>query len=271
MADRSSVVGGGVDRPVDRVASRPGRLVGAAVHDPRPGSGASWVAGGMLAPLSEGWPGEDAVLRARGRLAGPLARIRRRARGRVRRRRCSRRRSSLTVALDGADAADLRTIAEWVAAPGRRPGTARPCADPGRSSRCWPRTSGWGCSAATELAVDNRALIEALRRLRRGSGWSWSPRPSPTSTALGRRPGGGRRGHRVARALWPGLPVRPVKGEILRLRARPGVRPPRADHPRQRARSARLPGAARRRPRRRRDPVRVRATTPRSPSPVCAT
>ena len=32
------------------------------LFDPEPGRGASWVAGGMLAPLSEGWPGEDAVL-----------------------------------------------------------------------------------------------------------------------------------------------------------------------------------------------------------------
>src|SRR4029077_19127305 len=33
------------------------------VHDPTPGRGASWVAGGMLAPLTEGLPGEDAALR----------------------------------------------------------------------------------------------------------------------------------------------------------------------------------------------------------------
>ncbi|MDQ3152005.1 MAG: FAD-dependent oxidoreductase, partial [Actinomycetota bacterium] len=32
------------------------------VHDPAPASGASWVAGGMLAPVTEATPGEEAVL-----------------------------------------------------------------------------------------------------------------------------------------------------------------------------------------------------------------
>src|SRR5687768_8836373 len=30
--------------------------------DPAPGSGASWVAGGMLAPVTEAWPGEERLL-----------------------------------------------------------------------------------------------------------------------------------------------------------------------------------------------------------------
>ena len=33
------------------------------VLDPAPASGASWVAGGMLAPHSEGWPGEERLLK----------------------------------------------------------------------------------------------------------------------------------------------------------------------------------------------------------------
>lgn len=33
------------------------------LHDPSPGRGASWVAGGMLTPLTEGPPGNDAALR----------------------------------------------------------------------------------------------------------------------------------------------------------------------------------------------------------------
>ncbi|MGH3564875.1 MAG: FAD-dependent oxidoreductase, partial [Pseudonocardia sp.] len=32
------------------------------VLDPAPGSGASWVAGGMLAPVTEAWPGEERLL-----------------------------------------------------------------------------------------------------------------------------------------------------------------------------------------------------------------
>src|SRR4051794_13365716 len=33
------------------------------VIDPAPGQGASWVAGGMLAPITEAWPGEEASLK----------------------------------------------------------------------------------------------------------------------------------------------------------------------------------------------------------------
>src|SRR6476646_6325933 len=32
------------------------------VLDPRPARGASWVAGGMLAPVTEAWPGEEELL-----------------------------------------------------------------------------------------------------------------------------------------------------------------------------------------------------------------
>ena len=32
------------------------------VLDPAPASGASWVAGGMLAPVTEAWPGEEELL-----------------------------------------------------------------------------------------------------------------------------------------------------------------------------------------------------------------
>src|SRR3954447_7472929 len=32
------------------------------VVDPAPASGASWVAGGMLAPVTEAWPGEETLL-----------------------------------------------------------------------------------------------------------------------------------------------------------------------------------------------------------------
>ncbi len=71
--------------------------------------------------------------------------------------------------------------------------------------------------------------------------------------------------------LWPHLPVRPVKGEILRLRARPGVTP---------APLRTIRGSVHGRPSYlvpRADGIVVaqrstsRVTTPRSPSRVCAT
>src|SRR5919112_4527186 len=42
------------------LAARAGRHV--TVLDPAPASGASWVAGGMLAPVTEAWPGEEELL-----------------------------------------------------------------------------------------------------------------------------------------------------------------------------------------------------------------
>ena len=41
-------------------AAQDGRRV--TVLDPAPASGASWVAGGMLAPVTEAWPGEEQLL-----------------------------------------------------------------------------------------------------------------------------------------------------------------------------------------------------------------
>ena len=41
-------------------AARDGHTV--TVLDPAPSSGASWVAGGMLAPVTEAWPGEEELL-----------------------------------------------------------------------------------------------------------------------------------------------------------------------------------------------------------------
>ncbi|NEW37221.1 FAD-dependent oxidoreductase, partial [Nocardia cyriacigeorgica] len=78
------------------------------LFDPSVGSGASWVAGGMLAPLSEGWPGEDAVLAfgaaALAHWSEFAARLRAATGVDV-----YVAEQTLTVALDAADAADLRT------------------------------------------------------------------------------------------------------------------------------------------------------------------
>src|SRR3954447_4174553 len=41
-------------------AARDGHAV--TVLDPAPSSGSSWVAGGMLAPVTEAWPGEEGLL-----------------------------------------------------------------------------------------------------------------------------------------------------------------------------------------------------------------
>ncbi|BDH59287.1 FAD-dependent oxidoreductase [Tsukamurella sp. PLM1] len=62
MQQSVSVVGGGtVGLTVAWTLARRGAAV--TVLDPEPGSGASWVAGGMIAPYSEAWPGEEALYR----------------------------------------------------------------------------------------------------------------------------------------------------------------------------------------------------------------
>ncbi|WP_405134369.1 glycine oxidase ThiO [Nocardia sp. NBC_01388] len=214
-----AVVGGGViGLSVAWRAAESGWTV--TLLDPAQGTGASWVAGGMLAPLSEGWPGEDGALEFG---AASLARwpdfaARLRARTGADLFTATR---TLTVALDAADAADLRTIADWVNARGHalqlldRAGVR--AAEPGLA-----RTVRAGLLATSEPAVDNRALVTALHEASLAAGVEFR---AEQVTALENLP------HdrivlaagAAAAALWPGLPVRPVKGEILRLRRRPSA------------------------------------------------
>ncbi len=61
MKGSVAVIGGGV---IGLSVARRAALDGYAVHVHRSDEyGASWVAGGMLAPHSEGWPGEERLLR----------------------------------------------------------------------------------------------------------------------------------------------------------------------------------------------------------------
>lgn len=217
-----AVVGGGViGLAIAWRAARAGHTV--TVHDPNPGSGASWVAGGMLAPLSEGWPGEDHVLSlgaaSLDRWPGFAAALRSETDSDL-----FTTQASLTVALDSADAADLRTVAEWVQARGHemrlltRPEVRE--VEPSLGPRI-----RLGLLAPTELSVDNRALVEALHNAAIAVGVRFSAAPVHDLADLPDEQVVLAAGAASAR-LWPGLPVRPVKGEILRLRMRPGSTPP---------------------------------------------
>lgn len=247
-----AVVGGGViGLSVAWRAAEEGWTV--TLFDPASGSGASWVAGGMLAPLSEGWPGESAALEFG---AASLARwpdfaARLRALTGAELFTATR---TLTVALDAADAADLRTIADWLDTQDvpfllGDPGDAQDrlpilldragvrAAEPGLA-----RTVRAGLLCAAEPAVDNRALVTALRAACVAAGVEFRAVQvvsSESSSAAGERSTksaqslGELRHDRIVLAagaataeLWPGLPVRPVKGEILRLRRRPSAPPP---------------------------------------------
>src|SRR3954462_7743367 len=206
-----AVVGGGViGLSVARRAALDGWNV--RVHDSGE-RGASWVAGGMLAPHSEGWPGEERLLQLGlaslalwhdGFLDGLPADV-------------VTARGSLVVAVDRADAADLKTVGQWLGAQGR-PATLAAVAP--RIEPLLAQGIRHGFVAETELAVDNRAVVEALAVQCEQLGVQWAP-PVFALSAV--------QSDTVviangidAPALWPGLPVRPVKGEVLRLRWRRG-------------------------------------------------
>jgi glycine oxidase len=209
-----AVVGGGV---IGLSVARRAALDGWAVRVHRsPHRGASWVAGGMLAPHSEGWPGEDALLQIGleslrlwhgGFLDGLPEHV-------------VTARESLTVAVDRADAADLRTVGEWLAAQGHpvtMTSTARDI------EPLLAQGIRHGFVAGTELAVDNRAMGDALAAHCDRLGVQWAPPVDDLADVAA---------DTVviangidAPALWPGLPIRPVKGEVLRLRWRKGCLP----------------------------------------------
>ncbi|MGF2945524.1 glycine oxidase ThiO [Mycobacterium sp. Lab-001] len=210
-----AVVGGGViGLAVARAAARAGWSV--RVHRTED-KGASWVAGGMLAPHSEGWPGEDQLLRLGleslrlwregGFTDGLPAQV-------------ITAHESLVVAVDQADVADLRTVADWLSAQGHPVVWESAARD---VEPLLARGIRHGFRAPTELAVDNRAVLDALSGDCERLGVRWAPPVVDLS---------GVDGDAVviangvdAPALWPGLPVRPVKGEVLRLRWRKGCMP----------------------------------------------
>lgn len=210
-----AVIGGGV---IGLSVARRAALDGWSVRVHRTEDrGASWVAGGMLAPHSEGWPGEEHLLRIgleslrlwrEGFLDGLPPEV-------------VTARESLVVAVDRADAEDLRTVATWLAAQGHpvEPTTAARDLEP-----LLARGIRHGFRAETELAVDNRALVAALAEQCEALGVVWAPPVDSVDetrdadvTVLANGID--------APALWPGLPIRPVKGEVLRLRWRRGCMP----------------------------------------------
>lgn len=215
MPNSLAVIGGGViGLSVARRAARAGWSV--RVHRSAE-RGASWVAAGMLAPHSEGWPGEERPLRlgleslrlwhdgryTDGLPAGLISA-----------------RESLVVGVDSADVADLRTVADWLSAQGH------PVAWESAARDVEPllaRGIRHGFRAPTELAVDNRAVLEALAAACERCGVRWQ---GPVSDLAAVDADAVVLANGIdAPRLWPDLPIRPVKGEVLRLRWRQGCMP----------------------------------------------
>jgi glycine oxidase len=234
MSAQIAVVGGGVIglSVAWRLAAAGHRVV---VIDPAPATGASWVAGGMLAPIAEAWPGEEGLLTIG---LASLAEWPKFAKDlhAVAADPGLRTDGTVVVAVDAADAAQLEILAGHLASLGRtvEPLTTQrlrrlePSMGPGVRS---------GLLVSGDLAVDNRELLRALIKAARRSGVEFA-----TATASAVRPGevelpdgstvecelvvicAGAWSGRLHPTL--GSLIRPVKGEILRLRARPGTLPP---------------------------------------------
>lgn len=208
-----AVIGGGV---IGLAVARRAAAAGWAVRVHRTTEcGASWVAGGMLAPHSEAWPGEDQQLRLGLRslelwhdfLDGLPAQV-------------VTARESLVVAADRADVADLRTVADWLSAQGH------PVVWESAARDVEPLLATGirhGFRAPTELAVDNRAVVTALVAACEELGVTWA---QPVGDLADVAADAVVIANGIdAPALWPGLPIRPVKGEVLRLRWRKGCLP----------------------------------------------
>jgi glycine oxidase len=214
LADLAVIGGGVIGLSVARRAAQSGWSV--RVH--RTGErGPSWVAGGMLAPHSEGWPGEERLLRIGleslrlwregGYLDGLPPEL-------------ITARESLVVAVDRADVADLRTVADWLSQQGHPVSWESAARD---VEPLLAQGIRHGFRAPTELAVDNRALLGALAADCERLGVEWA---GPVDRLSGVDADTVVIANGLdAPALWPGLPIRPVKGEVLRLRWRKGCMP----------------------------------------------
>jgi len=223
------VVGGGViGLTVAWRAAEAGWRV--TVHDPAadlsgPTAAAAWVAGGMLTPITEGATAAEeagyglgvASLRRFPEFAAELERASRLPSG-------LRPEGSLAVGLTADDVTELRLFADRLAHLGRRCTVLGPAQCRALEPMLSARVFG-GVEIPGDLAVDNRALLGALGEACRRRGVAMDSRAVTELAEL--------TADQVvlaagawSSALVPGLPVRPVKGEILRLRRSPGTPPP---------------------------------------------
>lgn len=231
---RVAVVGGGViGLSVAWRAAVAGHAV--TLYDPDPGRGASWVAGGMLAPVTEAWPGEEAVLelgeeslRQWPSFAERLAVDSGTDPG-------LSTAGTVVTAGDRGDDAQLDVLADYLHHLGRAAHRVT-----GRELR--KRVPGLatalrsGLIVPGDLAVDNRRLLDALRtaaerrgvQLRRET--VTAVRADAVGTADGEQPydvvvlAAGAQTAMLHDEL--ATQIRPLKGEIVRLRARRTSLPP---------------------------------------------
>jgi glycine oxidase len=206
------------------------------VVDDQPGQGASWAAAGMLAPVSEMQYGEGALLRLTLEgahcFASFIAELEAETGLTTGYRPCG----TVIVALDADDNAVLEELFQFQRRMGMKAErlTGRQCRD--LEPMLAPGVRG-GVHIAQDHQVDNRLFTAALTAAARGRGVTFRPnRVADVLTSGGRVHGarlddgatltagtlvvsaGCRSGDIADRALGAAVPVRPVKGQILRLR-----------------------------------------------------
>jgi glycine oxidase len=203
--------------------------------DEAPASGASWVAGGMLAPVAEAWPGEESLLelgaaslRRWPEFAERLSAATGQASG-------LRTDGTLVVAVDSADRDELEALADYLHRLGRSATRLS-----GRELRRLEPSLGpvvrFGLEVPGDLAVDNRVALAALRRAAELAGVEFvgasaqavragtvELKESTVDCDVAVIAAGAHSGQ-----LHPALrgKLRPIKGEILRVRSRGTSLPP---------------------------------------------
>lgn len=228
------VIGGGViGLSVAWRAASAGHRV--QVVDPEPASGASFVAGGMLAPIAEAWPGEEELLELGSAslerwpaFADELSRASGLPSG-------LRREGTLVVGVDSADRALLDDLADYLARRGRTVTRLSGREARRREPSLGPAVRG-GLDVPGDLAVDNRQALAALRAAATAAGVEFVAARAEAVRAGAVELEGSTVDCDVAviaagahsGELHPALRgrIRPVKGEILRLRARSTALPP---------------------------------------------
>ncbi|MFI6260881.1 glycine oxidase ThiO [Micromonospora sp. NPDC051006] len=202
-----------------RCAARGLRVV---VHDPAPGSGASAVAAGMLSPVAEAYFGEreltGLLVESAARWPAFAAELTEATGADL----GYRTEGTLMVGLTGDDLAEARRLWAYQQRLGLPVTPLRPSELRDREPALATRVRG-GALAPTDHQVDPRKLVPALRTAAERAGAVLVPAPvrrlgeldaAVTVVAAG-----------CGAAALAGLPVRPVKGQVLRLRAPGGVAP----------------------------------------------
>ncbi|WP_416902365.1 glycine oxidase ThiO [Micromonospora echinospora] len=198
------------------------RGLSVTVYDPASGSGASTVAAGMLAPVAEAYFGETALtgllVESAARWPGFAAELTAASGVDL----GYRTEGTLIVGLTGDDLAEVRRLGAYQRELGLPVTALRPSGLRDREPALAPRVRG-GAFAPGDHQVDPRRLLVALRTAAERAGAVLVDAPvgrldDVVAPAVVVAAGCGT-------AALTGLPVRPVKGQILRLRA-PGGGPP---------------------------------------------